>query len=452
MTEEQTANSRRRVLIVSPHFPPTNAADMHRVRLSLPFYLQFGWEPTVLAVDSECVEATREPELLQTVPDDVPVHRVRAIPARWTRRVGFSALALRAAPHMYREGIRLLKRQRADLLFFSTTMFPAMALGRLWKQRFGTPLVLDMQDPWVSDYPQSGDQRPHKHRWARRMHQTLEPWTMRAVDGLIAVSENYHRVLRERYPWIPEWACLTLPFAASSVDFEVSVRSAAPNRQFDATDGFCHGVYAGRLGPDMRLVCRAICDALAAGLRENPELFRRVRLHFVGTDYAVKGAGKPTILPIAQSMGLADFISEQPERLPYLEVLRLLKAADFLVVPGSDDPAYTASKLYPYILARRPLLAVFHKSSSVVEIVRTTQAGDVVTFESADSGDEVARRLLPAWRSLLARLPFEPPTDLEAFEPYTAREMTRRQCELFDRIVANCDGSRVPNPELVATS
>jgi hypothetical protein len=331
-------------------------------------------------------------------------------------------------------------------------MFPAMALGRLWKRRFGTPLVLDMQDPWVSDYQPPDRKRSRKHRWARRMHQTLEPWTMRAVDGLIAVSENYHRVLRQRYPWIPESACRTLPFAASNIDFEVSLRNSAPNRLFDPADGLCHGVYAGRLGVDMRLVCRAICDSLASGLRENPELFRRVRLHFVGTDYAPGRAGKSTILPIAQDMGLGDFVSEQPERLPYLEVLRLLKAADFLLVPGSDDPAYTASKLYPYILAKKPLLTIFHKSSSVVEIVRTTEAGEVVTFDSGDSSDAIAARLSPAWKELLARLPFEPTINLEAFEPYTAREMTRRQCELFDQIVANDIGRRAPKAELATTA
>jgi len=40
----------KRVLIVSPNFPPINAPDMQRVRMSLPFYRDNGWEPVVLAV------------------------------------------------------------------------------------------------------------------------------------------------------------------------------------------------------------------------------------------------------------------------------------------------------------------------------------------------------------------------------------------------------------------
>lgn len=416
-----------------------NAADMHRVRISLPFYREFGWEPEVLAVDPTHVEGAREAALLETVPDSVPVHRVGAFPVRWSRRVCFSALGLRAFPFLYREGARLIRRAKPDLVFFSTTSFTVMPLGRLWKGRFGVPFVLDMQDPWVNDYYERNPsaQRLPKHRAAQRMHKMLEPWTMRDVGGLIAVSENYHRTLRERYPWIPEDVCRTLPFGAAADDFAIAAREDSHATLFDPSDGLLHGVYAGRLGVDMRLSCEAICTALAAGLGEDPGLFRRIRLHFVGTDYAIGAAAKATMQPIADSMGLGEMISEEPGRLPYLEVLRLLKAADFLLVPGSDDPGYTASKVYPYILAKKPLLAVFHNASSVVQIVRSTAAGEVVPFDSADTSGGIATRLLPVWKALLARLPFKPPTDWEAFKPYTAREMTRCQCELFDYVATS---------------
>lgn len=430
----------RGILIVSPHFPPISSADMHRVRVCLPYYRDFGWEPHVLAVDSACVEGTYEPLLMETVPADISVHRVAAIPARWTRKVGFGGLALRALPFLYREGARMIRRLSPDLVFFSTTEYMAMPLGRLWKRQFGVPFVLDMIDPWLNDYYDRNPLAlpPPKYRLAQCMHKVLEPWTMRAVDGLTAVSEDYHRVLRERYPWIVESACCTLPYGASGIDFEVAARANTRNGHFLPEDGLLHGVYVGRLGTDMRLVCEAICTALAGGLRENPELFRRLRLHFVGTDYSPGAGGKPTIRPIAENMGLAEIISEQPRRVPYFEALRLLKDADFLLAPGSDDPAYTASKLYPYILARKPLLTVFHESSSVVQIVRSTGAGEVVTFNSVESSADIALRLLPVWKVLLARLPFEPATNWEAFDPYTAREITRRQCELFDRVAKNC--------------
>src|SRR5829696_8891477 len=91
---------RRRVLIVSPHFPPVNAPDMQRVRMSLPFYAEFGWEPTVLAVAPTSTERT-EPLLTETFPAGIPVERVRALPADLTRMVGVGNLALRSLPFLY---------------------------------------------------------------------------------------------------------------------------------------------------------------------------------------------------------------------------------------------------------------------------------------------------------------------------------------------------------------
>ena len=72
----------RRLLIVSPGFAPANTPDSHRVRLSLPHWKSCGWEVEVLAVRGEDVEAPLEPELLDSIPGDVPVHRVKAWPLR----------------------------------------------------------------------------------------------------------------------------------------------------------------------------------------------------------------------------------------------------------------------------------------------------------------------------------------------------------------------------------
>ena len=82
----------KRALIVFPRFTPSNAADSHRVRQSLPYYREAGWEPTVLAVDPDEVSAPQDALLLRTIPDDVEVVRTGALPRRWTQRVGVGSL------------------------------------------------------------------------------------------------------------------------------------------------------------------------------------------------------------------------------------------------------------------------------------------------------------------------------------------------------------------------
>lgn len=427
----------RRVLIISPHFPPINAPDHQRVRMSLPYFAEFGWIPYILGVDPKYVEGVIEPLLEETIPQAVKVQSVKALPVRWTRKVGLGSLALRAFPYLYMAGARVIKEQKIDIVYFSTTAFPVMVLGQLWKNRFGVPYVLDMQDPWLSDYYKNKPKalRPPKYWFAHRLNQLLEPWTMRRVDALIAVSDAYTDTLRRRYPWITPGMCTTLPFGASDQDFKILKEHMPKNTYFQAEDGHLHGVYVGRVGHAMATALRIIFGALRLGLEKSPDLFGKVRLYFIGTDYATGDRAQKTVEPIAVEYDVGEYVEEYPHRILYFDTLRMLCHADFLIVPGSDDPQYTASKIYPYILARKPLMAVFHRQSNVVNLLRTTKAGSVVEFaESQNLGDKIIE-LYQIWKDILERLPFSPETDWKAFEPYTAREMTRKQCAVFDNIL-----------------
>ena len=430
----------KRVLIVTPHFPPVNAPDMQRVRMSLPHFEEFGWTPFVLAVaptDSENVE----PLLCGAIPADVTVERVRSLPASLTRLFGVGNIALRALPYLYRAGCRLIEEHQIDLVFFSTTMFFAMPLGRLWKRKYRVPYVLDFQDPWVTDYYETHPeaQPPAKYGMARRLHAILEPWTVKEADGLLAVSSDYIDALQTRYASVKSAPAATLPFGASPSDLEVIESHPQPNRHFSKSDGQKHGVYVGVVGDVMSTALNILFEAFKLGIEWTPSLFGSSHLHFIGTDYAPAGRARKTVEPIAARVGVADRVSEDTTRAPYFEALQLLKDADFLIVVGSNDPGYTASKIYPYIMARKPLLAVVHEKSTVVKVINDTRAGSVVTFPSSPTAEDIqrlSRLAAESWRAILVALPYEPQTNWQQFERYTAREMTRQQCDLFDRVIA----------------
>ena len=426
----------RRLLIVSPHFPPVSAPDMHRVRVSLPFFEECGWKPHVLTVRSEALEMPVDPLLVETVPPDATVVRTGATPARWTRALGFSSVGFRAFVPLYRAGARLIREHGIDLVYFSTTVFPLMILGRLWKARFGVPYVLDLQDPWSTGAFVSG-QPGIKARLAMTMHGWLEPFAMRDTAGLIVVSPDYASALRARYANIQADRCVTLPFAASENDFSTARRQ--PNRFFRAGAGAIHGVYVGRVNEDMQTAARVLVRAVAR-LRHSSDVAGRVKLIFVGTDYARPGHEQKMVEPLAAQEGLGDAMVESPARVPHFEGLRLLTDSDFLVLLGSDDVRYSPSKLMPSLLAHRPIVAIVREGSEAADLVRRPRAGVVVTYDPTNLAPAVDE-LIGALAPLLARLPFEPDTDWAVVAPFGARALTRRQCDLFDRI-AQANGVR----------
>lgn len=416
----------RKVLVVSPNWPPLAYPDLHRVRMALPYFAENGWEPLILRIDPDEQPGVQDPELASTVPPSTRVWQAGSIPLAATRWTGLRNAGLRSFLHIARAGDRIIRDERPALVFFSTTMFPLFILGRYWRARHGIPYVLDFQDPWhAGSWGRAGP----KAAVARLLGALLEPAAVRGAAHLICVSPEYPRVLAGSYGIDPR-RFTVLPFGAPEGDFEALARLAAAQHMFDPRDGNEHWVYAGRGGDDMDKALRAIFLALARARRSHPERFGRVRLHFIGTNYTAGREAVEIVAPIAAQCGVADLVQERPERVGYFESLRCLLDADALVVPGSSDPGYTASKIYPYILARRPLLAVFHENSTVVDVVRRARAGTVVTFTSADDSACISERLFDRW--LDSPLPAAPQTDWEAFAAHGARAMTRSLCAAFD--------------------
>jgi hypothetical protein len=294
---------------------------------------------------------------------------------------------------------------------------------------------MDYQDPWVNDYyRQHASVVPPggriKYAVVDRLNRWAEPRVLRHCAGITSVSPDYPRQLRRRYPFLPsDWPVEVLPFPGDDRDLRRVEKDGTRQSVFAPGGGCRNWVYVGRGGADMHVALRGIFGALRDYADNHPGFLKDLRLHFVGTSYAAAGRGRKTVEPLAAEYGLAAIVREHPDRIPYSQALRCLLDADALIVPGSDDPGYTASKIYAYILARKPLLAVFHEQSSVVDILQKTRAGTVVPFCAAEAPESIANRILATgW----VQNPKLPNTLWSEFEPYTAREMTRRLCRLFE--------------------
>jgi hypothetical protein len=428
----------RRVLIVSPHFPPVNAPDMQRVRLALPHLAALGWEPTVLAIDPDHVEgAVLEPLLESTYPAEVRVVRVRGVRPSATRRFGFGGLWLRCGRAVAEAGERLLRQERFDLVFFSTTQFGAFALGPRWQRAFGVPYVLDYQDPWVNDHYARTGQRPPggplKFALAQWRARRAEPAVLRQAAGVVSVSEAYGRDFARRHPGFDPARVQVIPFGAAERDLAIA-RNHQPARPLvPFGDGCFHHVYTGRGGADMELALTLLFRAFRRHRDLAPAAAARIRFHFIGTSYAPPALARESVRPVAAAEGVADHVHEHPARVPYFDALHYLARADAILALGSDDPGYSASKLHPCVLARRPLLALFHEASPVHALLRSMGAPPAIPFRTADERtvDLIAREWFG--HGGLERIPA---FDSAAFAPFTAEGMTRRLAAVFDSAVA----------------
>lgn len=409
----------RRLLIVSPHFPPVSAADMHRVRLLAPLLAHHGWDVHILSVAPGDTLQGLDPRLATPGIAALPVTRVPAPTAAFARLPGLGTLGIRAWRAMARAGDALLRERPFDLVYFSTTMFELHMLGPRWRARYGTRFVMDYQDAWVSDYYRENPAaRPPggraKYALASALHRWMEPRVLRACSGLTSVSAAYPAALDARYGAL-RLPTLVQPFPGAASDITEVADIAAP-MPWMPDDGHLHWVYVGRGGDDMARALRGLFRAIAE--HAPPALRARLRLHFIGTSYASGGAARHTVSPLAAEYGLADIVREHPGRVPYSQALGLLARADALIVPGSDDPAYTASKIYPYLLSGRPLLAVFDARSSVVDLMERAGGGTAVGMQPGMDEAVLAQAIGERWLEAEVHRRVVP-LDAQAFAPFT---------------------------------
>ena len=433
----------RRVLMVSPHFPPDSSAASHRVRLLAPYLADAGWAPTIVTLEPSAYEGRLDRDLEALVPSSLPIVRAAAWPAGTTRMVGLGDLGLRAFTGLRRTCRALLSRERFDALFITVyPVYPAL-LGPRLKAEFQVPFVLDYQDPWVGAWGKTvgggpGGLPDWKSRASRRLGEWLEPRAVGAADAIVAVSQGTLDGIIERMPAAGRLPLGVIPLGFEPADFEFLHRRPPAPSHFDAADGHVHLCYVGTLLPSGKETLALLFRALARARREDPAA-SRVRVHFFGTSNQ-SASDAYRALPMAQEYGVADAVTEVPGRLDYLDALAVLTQASAILLLGSSERHYTASKLYPALLAKRPLLALFHEASSVVSILRAAAVEPtvrVVAYGDLPLSEACTTAVACHLRSLAANCAYAASdVSLDRLADVSAPRLGRQLAALFDRVAA----------------
>lgn len=421
-----------RLLIVSPHFPPVNAPDMQRARHAVRHLRATGWEAEVLAIDPRDVAVAQDPLLLETLPPDLPVHRVRALPLSLSLLVGSSSLGPRSRYLLGRAGDQLLRTGRFDLVFFSTTQFNVFTLGPRWRRTHGVPFVLDWQDPWVTDYyDRPGAPRPPggwKYRFAAAQARRQEGPTLRAAAGLVSVSEDYLAQLRARHPWFHSLPSTVIPFGFEEADLAVA-RQAGLTPAFTRQPGTRHLVFVGAAGPVMRPALEFLFTGIRDWVDALPSRRAGLRLHFHGTSYAPTGQEQPSVQPLAAAAGIGELVSESPARLGHYVALRTMLEADVLLLLGSEATGYVPSKLATLAGTGRPVLAVVPAGGPLARHLQTAGAAlHVVGY-----GPQASPRAVGHYLEATPPGAVAPGTGVAEL---SARTRTRELATFLDRVLA----------------
>jgi glycosyltransferase involved in cell wall biosynthesis len=401
-----------KVLLVTLHFPPGGGGGVHRPLKFATHLPALGFETHVLAPDVPgAVPVDAELEL----PTQAWIHRVRYVGPRAGRadelvaattglaRVGtqaglvgrkllipdenvpWSTLATPVA-------IRIARREGIDVVLTTSPPPSLHLLGAAVKRASGAAWVADLRDPLTS--------HPHRRGYESRLSQLKEK-TVGGVgrlvasqaDAIVAASDA---IAEEARALEPKGKVVTIANGCDFDDFAGLEHHPSDRLRITHT-----GNFQGKRDP--KPFFRALADS---GLED-------VVVRFAGD---VRAADRE----YAETLGLGDRL----EFLGYVSRRRSLELqrdseALLLLIPdsGGRGKGVLTGKIFEYLAAERPILAVVPPDGAAADLLRETGAGTVVPPDDVDAirgaltdlhrrwkdGSLDGTPLSPEWRDRLSR-------------------------------------------------
>lgn len=408
-----------RVLMIAFHFPPLRGSSGIQRTLKFAQYLpRFGWKPVVLSAHPRAFVNAGDDQL-RDIPADVPVYRafaldtsrhlsirgrypgLFALPDRWV------TWCLGAIP----TGLRLVRRYRPTVIWSTYPIASAHLIGLFLHRLTGLPWIADLRDPMTDEGYPSNPLTRKAYSWIER--QTLARCTL-AVCTTPGAINTY----RKRFPSIPQERYVLIENGYDEENFAQAGGGVPVKR-----DGRFILVHSGVIYPSERDP-GPLFAALAKLQDEgaiNPGNFKLL-LRATGHDDYLAG--------MIRKAGI-DSLVELAPHLPYRDALTEMLAADgLLILQASNCNHQIPAKLYEYLRAQRPVLALTDPSGDTATTLRVAGVDTIAPLDDSGAIAEALTRFLALAQNGMAPLA---PADVVAANSRQAK--TAQLADVLNRIV-----------------
>jgi glycosyltransferase involved in cell wall biosynthesis len=305
-----------------------------------------------------------------------------------------------------------IRRFDPDVVWSTYPIATAHWIGASLHRALRKPWVADFRDPMTEDnYPD-----PTAGRLVRRIERTAVARAARCV----VTTPGAQRLYREWYPdSAPKWRCIPNGFdeeAFAAAEPLAALRSREPA-------GPIRLVHTGIVYPVERNP-KPLFDALASLARRgwlaaNP---LRVVLRATGHDEQIR--------KLAVEAGAAEHVDLLPA-VPYRENLAELLTSDgLLLMQGSICNDQIPAKVYEYIRARRPVLALTDPIGDTAAVLRSVGLDRIAPLDDAAAIERAIVDFVDDVRRGAPRVP-----TAEAARGFDRRLGTERLAALLDEVV-----------------
>jgi glycosyltransferase involved in cell wall biosynthesis len=397
----------KKVLFIAYLFPPVAGGGVQRSSKFVKYLPHFGWEPIILTV-KEPYDFYSDYDLYNEVKENCKIYKTFSIePMKWVRKIIKRTYQkrielnntgeLRAKKSLKPEflvklktyllipdneilwlpfavwrGWRIIKREKPSIIYSTASPYTDHLIALLLKKITHLPWLADFRDLWVdrANFP--------KNRWRLFIDRKLEAKVLKNADHITTSSPLITARFKELYP-ADKYTTITNGFDEN--DFSEAENLEPAEDEFRIT---YTGIFNKEQDP------QKIFQAVKKLIVENKEFKDKIKMRFIGQ---LDNPGDFENYNLLKRLGLnkySEIISYQPHQKVIEE---MCKASVLLLLVGEypHSEGIFTGKLFEYLRAKRPILAVVHPAGVASDVIRNTNSGIVVSHANED---EIARGIL----------------------------------------------------------
>lgn len=411
----------KRVLMIAYHFPPlAGSSGIQRTLRFVQHLPTLGWQPLVLSATPHAYEKTSD-DLQADVPEGTVVRRAFALDAARHLNIGGRYFGWMARPDRWvswkfdaiRQGRKLIKEFKPDVIWSTYPIATAHVIAAALHRHSRIPWVADFRDPMAQkDYPAD----PDTHQSYRRIESEAAALAAHCVFTTPGAARDYRR----HYPA----AASRMVVLENGYDEESFAIASAALRHLSTTARspgkpqiLLHSgiVYASERDPTQLFV------ALRCFLDAGKLLPDQLRIRFRASVH------DELLRSLASTHGVQDFIELCPA-ISYREALTEMMTVDaLLVMQASNCNAQIPAKIYEYLRAGRPIIALTDPAGDTAGVMRGAGLDAIARL---DSVDEIVA-LLPGFLAAIREDRVRPPS-IEAVRAASRMGRAQELARLLD--------------------
>lgn len=419
----------RTVLLIAFHFPPMKGSSGLQRTLRFAQHLPaFGWRPIVLTVNPEAHDEIAEMKGNE-VPADLTVHRAFCLNAAkqlsiFGRYPKFAALPDRWASWRLwavRKALKVICEEKVDAIWSTFPIATAHGIGMEVAKRSGLPWVAEFRDPmWQHDWPTEAV--------ANRVWRNMEKEIVAAADRLVFVAPSAINMYTERFQGLSR---SKLALLENGYDEEVFKRAQADLPASTTAQSrpvtLLHSGIIYRSERDPTQFFAAIAALKGRGTISASSL--QIVLRATGPDADFR--------PDLQRLDIADIVKIEPS-IDYMQALREMMTVDGLIIlQASNCNAQIPAKLYEYIRADRPVLALTDPIGDTAATLDRMGAGLIARLDSQPEIEAALPMFIEQIRNGTSRRASQ-----QTIASYSRRTVAGQLAALLEGVVQQASGAR----------